>query len=268
MKKKFKVKEPSSEPEILDILRPRFRTGLKGKPIPFYLSNTRLPSTMSLNLSRLDSIQSILYHQSTPAKLVTRESREVKSLVDMRAINQKIESESQLVSKLDNRAVDLLAIKQLMGPVTALWSDCIIPSARASDLSEEELQKLAVYCEHDIRATVKKDKRVAVGIAAYYLLSKDRSAGVVLGSFADQLDDIQLQRAQWPQLVIMAMATVGQLLGDQWIVDIMARILPYATRTTITWQRAANRRLSYINDSRVHRFARELNLFLIKGGGV
>jgi len=260
--------EFSNEPDVLSILKRRYRT-CKGRPSrSFKLRSQRFPSSISLNVTRLDSIQSRLYHETTNVPLITRETRQVKSLVDLDVLEQKLRNEPSAASKLENRAMDLRAIKSLMGPVTALWSDVIIPTAREAKLDTSEMKSLMVYCERDIRATVKKDKRVGTGIAAYYLLSKDDSAKAVIGPVAERLDQIELPKTQWPQLVLMAMSIAGNVLGDTWISDLCARLLPSATRTTITWQRAANRRLSYLTPTRIRRFARELNMFVLKGGDI
>lgn len=79
------------------------------------------------------------------------------NLVDFEKLESQIENEHEEID-IRGTARSLLGLKQLMGPVTSVWSDYVLESVKNSELSFEERKKVIEFMESDIRRAVKKNK--------------------------------------------------------------------------------------------------------------
>lgn len=82
-------------------------------------------------------------------------------LVNFESLESQINGEHEEI-KIRETARSLRGLKQLMGPVTCVWSDYILEAVKSAPLSLEERKTLVREMEADIRRAVKKDKSKAV----------------------------------------------------------------------------------------------------------
>lgn len=181
-------------------------------------------------------------------------------LVDFDALDKAIEYEHEHID-IKGAARNLRGLKQLMGPVTSVWSDFVLESAMRSGLTEDEKKALVREMEADIRRAVKKDKsKVVYGTIVAFVALKQW-----------HLDDFAITYAQMIGLNMkkfLAYISNFQSTGEKVIrgfqvvygkneelAPIFAKLIPVAQANT--FQRASRRRINFI----IERLPRYISLF-------
>ncbi len=178
------------------------------------------------------------------------------ALVNLDKLRSDIETEHE---KIDIKAAakNLRGLKQLMGPVTSVWSDFILESAMNSGLSKEEIVLLVQEMEADIRRAVKKDKSQIVygAIVAFAALNQTQ-----LYDFASIYSDMLGLNFRKFISHLLSLSNTGTkvirgfqivYLKDPVLGPIMAKLIP--VNQTNTFQRASKRTVKFIT-GKLHRY--------------
>ena len=172
-------------------------------------------------------------------------------LVDFDALDGQIKSEHEEI-KIRETARNLRGLKQLMGPVTCVWSDYVLEAAKIANLTENERKALLREMEADIRRAVKKDKSKCVygAIVAFVALKQIDIADFAF-TYASMLNldleelENQTERLRHAEKVLMSFFVVYRDRPE--ILSVLKKLAPVDQANT--FQRLARRPISVIMES-------------------
>ena len=171
-------------------------------------------------------------------------------LVNLEKLRNDIHHEHETID-IKGTARNLRGLKQLMGPVTAVWSDYVLESAKHSNITMEERKALVREMEADIRRAVKKDKSKPVfGVLASFIVFRQMEIADFAKEYARLLSIdlfklislVKGKRTPAEQTLFTFMAVYYKAKPE--ISQIMAKLMP--VNRANTFQRLSNRKVGFI----------------------